>query len=105
MTTPAAPSYDELAQELADTKNLVASLQANQGAQVPTAPKAPNKVLAGLKKFAASVASAFTTPEAIKAEKSLAVVALTRLAILLPSAAVLIDVLSHALGGPAVGNP
>jgi hypothetical protein len=50
-----------------------------------------------LKKIGASVAAALTTPEAIKAEKSLAVLALVRLAILLPGAAALIDVLVKAL--------
>lgn len=52
-----------------------------------------------LKKFAASVAAALTTPEAVKAEKSIAVIALTRAAILIPSAATVIAVLVKALGG------
>lgn len=40
-----------------------------------------------MKKIALGILAAFTTPEAVKAEKSLAVVALTRAAILIPSAA------------------
>ncbi len=52
-----------------------------------------------LQKVAASVAAGLTTPGAIKAEKYLAVVVLTRLALTLPAAAVLIDVLVKALGG------
>ena len=55
-----------------------------------------------IKKIGASILAALTTPEAIKAEKSLAVVALVRLAVLLPGAAVLIDLLVKALGGPGV---
>jgi hypothetical protein len=53
---------------------------------------------AKLKKVAASIAAAFTTPEAIKAEKYLAVVALTRAAVLVPSAGVVIAVAIKALG-------
>jgi hypothetical protein len=45
------------------------------------------------------IAAAFTTPEAIKAEKSLAAVALTRAAVLIPSAAFVIDLAVKALGG------
>lgn len=44
-----------------------------------------------MKKFLWSLAAAFTTPEAVKAEKSLAVIALTRLAVLVPAAAIVID--------------
>ena len=54
---------------------------------------------ASLKKFGASILAALTTPEAVKAEKSLAVIALTRAAILVPSAAVVIDIIVKALGG------
>lgn len=52
-----------------------------------------------MKKFLWSLAAAFTTPEAIKAEKSLAVIALLRAAVLIPSAAVVIDIVVKALGG------
>lgn len=52
---------------------------------------------AKLKKVGASVLAALTTPEAIKAEKYLAVVALVRLAILVPGAAALVGVLVKAL--------
>ena len=44
-----------------------------------------------VKKILAGVAAALTTPEAIKAEKSLAVIALTRFAILVPAAAFIVD--------------
>lgn len=98
MTTPASPTYEELAQELADTRNLLASLQANQAAQGVATPKGPSKV----KKFLASLVAAFSTPEAVKSEKYLAVVALTRAAVLIPGAAVLIDLAIQALGGPSV---
>jgi hypothetical protein len=50
-----------------------------------------------LKKFLWSLAAAFTTPEAVKAEKSLAVIALTRLTILVPAAAAVIAVAIQAL--------
>lgn len=50
-----------------------------------------------MKKILRGLAAAFTTPEAIKAEKSLAVVVLTRAAILIPSAAFLVDALVKAL--------
>lgn len=54
---------------------------------------------AKLKKVGASIAAALTTPEAIKAEKSIAIIALTRAAILVPASAVVIDVIVKALGG------
>lgn len=57
---------------------------------------------AGLKRVGAGILAAFTSPEAIKAEKSLLALALTRAAVLVPAAAVLIDLLVKALGGPAV---
>lgn len=47
---------------------------------------------AKMKKVLWGIAAAFTTPEAIKAEKSLLAVALTRSAVLVPSAAIVIDV-------------
>lgn len=55
-----------------------------------------------MKKFLASLLAALTTPEAVKAEKSLAVIALTRFAILVPAAAVVIDFIVGLLGGPSV---
>lgn len=51
------------------------------------------------KKVGASLLAALTTPEAVKAEKSIAVIALARLALLLPGAAFLIDALVKYLGG------
>ena len=56
-----------------------------------------------LKKIGASLLAALTTPEAIKAEKSLAVIALTRLAILVPAGAGVVLVIIKALGGPDTG--
>lgn len=61
--------------------------------------KPKNRVVAAAKKFGASVVAVFSTPDAIKAEKSLAVVALGRAAILVPSAAVLIDIAVKAIQG------
>lgn len=52
-----------------------------------------------LKKLAASIAAGLSTPDAVKAEKYLAVVALTRAAILVPAAGFLIDALVKYLGG------
>lgn len=52
-----------------------------------------------MKKILYGVLAAFTTPEAVKAEKSLAALILTRVAILVPSAAFLIDALVKFLGG------
>lgn len=52
-----------------------------------------------LKKLGASLAAAFSTPEAVKAEKYLAVVALARAAVLVPGAAFLIAALVKYLGG------
>ena len=46
-----------------------------------------------MKKFLWSIAAALTTPEAVKAEKSLLVIVLTRAAILVPSAALVINVI------------
>lgn len=54
---------------------------------------------AKLKRVLWGVAAAFTTPEAIKAEKSLAAIGLTRLAVLVPGAAVMIGALVKYLGG------
>lgn len=49
------------------------------------------------KRVLLGIAAALTTPEAIKHEKSLAVIVLTRAAILVPSGAFLVDKLIHAL--------
>lgn len=49
------------------------------------------------KKFAASMLAAFTTPEAVKAEKSLLVIALVRFAILVPAAAAFVDIIVKQL--------
>lgn len=57
--------------------------------------KTPSK----LSKILWGIAAALTTPEAIKAEKSLATIVLTRAAILVPAAGVVIDVVVKALGG------
>lgn len=51
-----------------------------------------------MKKLFASLLAAFTTPEAVKAEKSLAVIVLVRLAVLVPSAGFAVDWLVKALG-------
>lgn len=51
-----------------------------------------------LKKIGASILAALSTPEAISAEKSLAVIVIVRLAILVPSAAFLLDALAKFLG-------
>jgi len=50
-----------------------------------------------MKKILWGIAAAFTTPEAVKAEKSLAVIVLTRAAVLVPTAAFLIDLVVKAL--------
>jgi hypothetical protein len=50
------------------------------------------------KKIAWGVVAAFTTPSAIKSEKSIAATALTRFAVLVPSAAWAVDLLLKALG-------
>jgi hypothetical protein len=50
-----------------------------------------------MKKFFFSLLAALSTPEAIKAEKSLLVIVLVRFAILVPSAAFLIDKFVEAL--------
>lgn len=50
-----------------------------------------------MKKILMGILAAFTTPDAIKAEKSLAAVVLTRLAVLVPSAALVIDMIVKAL--------
>jgi hypothetical protein len=51
------------------------------------------------KKLALGVVAALSTPEAVKAEKSLVVIVLVRVAILVPAAAFLIDAVVKALGG------
>ena len=101
MTQPVEPSLADavasnaaLQQELADLKAKLAAANAPSKAAVATL--ATKK---GLKKFGWSVFAVFTTPDAIKAEKSLAVVALGRAAILVPSAGVAIALVVKALGG------
>jgi hypothetical protein len=96
MTQP-APSIEQLQQELADARNLINALQ-KEGKSAKA-----YGLRKSLKKLGASIAAAFSTPEAIKAEKYLAVVALTRLAILLPSAAGVVLVIVKLLGGPDTG--
>lgn len=44
-----------------------------------------------LKRVALGLLAALTTPEAVKAEKSLAVIVLARLAILVPASAFIVD--------------
>lgn len=44
-----------------------------------------------IKRIVLGLLAALTTPEAVKAEKSLAVIVLARLAILLPSSAFIVD--------------
>jgi hypothetical protein len=104
MSEPVLPSLEDAMASNAALQAEVAELKAKLEA-APAPSRASVIALGtkkGLKKLAASVAAAFTTPTAIKAEKSLAVVALTRAALLIPSAAVLIDLLVKALGGPGV---
>lgn len=50
-----------------------------------------------MKKILWGIAAALTTPDAIKAEKSLAVVVLVRAAVLVPSAAGVIALAVHVL--------
>ena len=50
-----------------------------------------------MKKILAAVAAALTSPEVVAAEKNLAVLAAARLAILLPSLAVGLDLIIKAL--------
>lgn len=50
-----------------------------------------------MKKVLWGIAAALTTPEAIRHEKSLAVIVLTRASILVPSAAFVIDLVIQAL--------
>ncbi|MCZ2109511.1 MAG: hypothetical protein LC118_08080 [Dehalococcoidia bacterium] len=50
-----------------------------------------------LKKILAAVAAALTSPEAVKAEKSLAALVLVRLAITVPVLAGVIDIVVKAL--------
>jgi hypothetical protein len=51
-----------------------------------------------LKKILWGLAAALTTPEAINAEKSLTVIVLTRAAVLVPSAGLILLALARALG-------
>ena len=50
-----------------------------------------------VKQIARGIVAALSTPEAIKAEKSLATIVLVRLAILVPAAAFIIDAAVKAL--------
>lgn len=101
MTTPAEAPNVSLEDRVAQLQAQVDAYENPKPGKVASATKATGK---GVKKFLASLAAAFTTPDAVKAEKSLAVIALTRLAILAPSLAVVISIIVHSLGGPGV-NP
>ncbi len=59
----------------------------------------PAPKTSAFKRILWGIAAAFTTPEAIKAEKSLAAIGLTRLAVLVPTASGIIYVAVKALGG------
>lgn len=101
-----APRNDAqaLVEALAENQQLkydLAQAEAKLAAALAASSK-PSK-FSGLKKFGASILAALTTPEAIKVEKSLAVVALMRALILVPSLAAVIDIILAALGGPSVG--
>lgn len=61
------------------------------------------KVKSQAKKIVAGVAAALSSPDAIKAEKSLAALVLTRVAVLVPTAAGIVLVIIKALGGPDTG--
>ena len=104
-TTPAVPTdAEKLAKAIAENQQLkydLAQAEAKLAAQLQK--KGSSPFMSGLKKFGASVLAAFTTPTAIKAEKSLAVIAFTRFLILVPGAAAVIDIILAALGGPSVG--
>lgn len=54
---------------------------------------------AGLKKVGAAMLAAITSPEAVKAEKSLAVLVLARLAMTLPAYAWLLHAAAGLIGG------
>lgn len=58
---------------------------------------------AKLAAIAAGILAALTSPEAIKAEKSIAALVLTRVAVLVPTAAGIVLVIIKALGGPDTG--
>jgi hypothetical protein len=57
----------------------IASLREQLAAASAPKQKQPSKFKSAFTKTLAGIASAFTTPDAIKAEKSLAVIAITRL--------------------------
>lgn len=50
-----------------------------------------------LKKIGTAIAAAFTSPEAVKAEKSLAALVITRLLITLGASAAIVDIVVKAL--------
>jgi hypothetical protein len=54
------------------------------------------------KKVLRGLAAALTSPEAVKAEKSIAALVLGRLALTLPATAVFIDLILKAFGAPSV---
>lgn len=51
-----------------------------------------------MKKILWGILAAFTTPEAIKAERSLAATVVTRLSVMVPSAGFILVALAHYLG-------
>ena len=104
------PTEQTDAQKLADAlaknaalDNEVTLLKQQLDQALSPKPKSPSKFREALKKFGASILAALTTPEAIKVEKSLAVIALSRALILVPALAAVIDIILAALGGPSVG--
>ena len=90
------PAEPNLAADKAAIETLVKQLEDLK--KKYEAEKGPNK----RQKIVASVLAAITSSEAIKVEKSVAVLAIARIVLFAPSLAVYADLISKALGGPSV---
>lgn len=98
---PTQPSVTITAAELAELKANVERLE-NELAHEKSRRQFFKGLASGAKRIFHGVVAGLSTPEAVKAEKSLAAIVLTRLALYAPAVAVYVDLILKALGAPSV---
>ena len=92
MSEVAPPTLEDLQAQLAAAKAALAA---------STAPKTPSKFVTELQKIGASILAAFTSPNVVKVEKSVAGLVITRLVITVGASAgfvSLVGAILHAFG-------
>lgn len=95
----------EVAPEVAPVPPTIEDLQAEivalRAAQTPKAPKTSSKFSVEVKKILQGIRAAFTSPDAVKAEKSLAALVITRLLLTVGASAATVSLagaILHAVG-------